>query len=182
MICQRWRSPSAADHQCRIRGGVKQRVTYSTDNSDDVTRRVTAHDGQLDGFPSAGQKFSSASPRGSWTDVQLAITIHPPAQTTIQLAVGNLAQTPTPDSERQYRCIAQSRLSEAVLEYRVVAGRIVDDNRNSAGIRRRCIVVGADDGHRAVGLVGERSGGRADQHMSDTPDSHRSHANHCRIV
>jgi hypothetical protein len=33
-----------------------------------------------------------------------------------------------------------------------------------------------------VGLVGERSGGRADQHMSDTPDSHRSHANHCRIV
>jgi hypothetical protein len=32
-----------------------------------------------------------------------------------------------PGSERQYRCIAQSRLSEAVLEYRVVAGRIVDD-------------------------------------------------------
>jgi hypothetical protein len=103
MICQRWRSPSAADHQCRIRGAVKQRVTYSTDNSGDVTRRVTAHD-------------------GSWTDVHLAITIHPPARTTIQLAVGNLAQTPTPDSERQYRCIAQSRLSEAVLEYRVVPG------------------------------------------------------------
>ena len=146
-----------------------------------MTRRVTAHDGQLDGFLGAGQKFGSASPRGSRTDVHLAITIHPRTQTTIQLAVGNLAQTPTPDSERQYRCIAQSRLSEAVLEYRVVAGRIVDDNRNSAGIRRRCIVVGADDG-RAVGLVGERSGGRADQHTSDTPDSHRSHANHCRIV
>ena len=99
-------SPDSPHHEYRTPAAPEVGGKW-TDHLGDLVGILGCHHRMLHGFMRAGQKFSGPISGGSRTDVHFGMLSDPTAEPSVQLAVGNFTETPSPDSHRQDRCFAK---------------------------------------------------------------------------
>ena len=92
---------SLAHHQHRAEGVGEHRLTVRADELSNLSRVCATEGDQLDGFVMSREEVRDAAAHRGGLHVHLRITPRPRAEASIELVVGDFAQTGRPHAQRE---------------------------------------------------------------------------------